>query len=116
MDVSKCMKEQNLGNDDARLSRVFREWPVGGPLPPRFQERVWQRIEAAESRRAATGFLPDWLVVLFARPAYATIVAALLLVVGVSAGLWKADRVTTRWDNQLAQRYVASVDPYVNQQ
>jgi len=107
------MKEREA--DDVKLSRVLHEWPVNGPLPPRFQEGVWQRIEAAEARRGASSWLPDWLVVIFARPAYAAICATLLVVVGISVGLWKADRVTNRWDNQLAQRYVASVDPYANQ-
>ena len=104
-------------DDEARLDRLLRGWAVNEPLPPRFQDRVWQRIEASEARAATGGrsFWPDWLTVLFARPALTMVCAGVLLVVGVSAGVWRAERDSARWDNQLAQRYVASVDPYLNQ-
>ena len=109
------MKEHEA--DDARLNWVLHEWTVNGPLPPRFQERVWERIGTVkETQRGFWPVLPDWLIVLFAKPAYAAVCATLLLALGVSAGLWGANRATAHWDNQLARQYMASVNPYFNQQ
>lgn len=100
--------------DDLRLKQLLDDWKVREPLPRRFQERVWQRIEAAESRKTggqATRWT-DWLAILFARPAFVTACAALLLVAGLATGLWRANHDSARWNNELAHRYVASVDPY----
>ena len=99
---------------DGRLREVLREWKADAALPPRFQERVWKRIEAAEATPATAGWA-DWLAIIFARPAFATVCATLMLIVGLSAGFWRANRDTTRWENELAQRYVAAVDPYLGQ-
>jgi hypothetical protein len=106
------MKEDS---GDEKLGRLLRGWQVDAPLPPRFQEGVWRRIGAEETAPATRGWLPDWLVVLFARPAYATVFATFLIVVGVSLGFWRADRDAARVDHQLSQRYVASVNPYEGQ-
>lgn len=103
------MKERT-DNYDPRLSEVLRAWQVCGPLPPRFQERVWKRIEAAEARPLTTGW-SDRFAVAFARPAFAMVCAALMLLAGLSAGLWRANRATEHWDSELAQRYVSAVNP-----
>jgi hypothetical protein len=106
------MKEQP---NDEKLGRLLREWRTDAPLPPRFQESVWRRIESAEKAPATRGWLPDWLVGLFARPAYVTVCATVLIIVGVSAGLWRGGHDAARMDQQLSQRYVASVNPYEDQ-
>lgn len=111
------MKQENPKNEDPQLSRLLKSWRADGPLPPRFQERVWKRIEAAESARAKSaepGVL-DWLAILFARPAFATACAALLLVAGLTTGFVRANHDAERMNTELAQRYVALVDPYANQ-
>lgn len=100
-------------NDDA-LRAVLKQWRVEAPLPPRFEEGVWRRIARAEAHTLAQPvrrWLARW-VVWFSRPAIATGWAALLLVAGVAAGSWHAREITTRWDRELAQRYVVSVNPY----
>lgn len=107
------MKEQTE-NYDPRLKAALRAWQVSGPLSSRFQEHVWKRIETAEARPMTAGWA-DWFAVAFARPAFATACAALLLAAGLSVGFWRASHDTARWDNQLAQRYVAAVDPYLGQ-
>jgi hypothetical protein len=99
--------------DDA-LRAVLKQWRVETPLPPRFQEEVWRRIErqAAHTPALALGRWLDQLRVWVNRPAFAAGWATLLLIAGVAAGTWHAREVTHRWDRQLAQRYVASVNPY----
>jgi hypothetical protein len=108
------MKLENLKNDDPQLDRLLQTWRVTDPLPPRFQERVWKRIEAAESKTVKPE-AANWLAILFARPALATVCAALLLVAGLTTGLLRANHDAAQMNTELAQRYVASVDPYAHQ-
>jgi hypothetical protein len=105
----------NETNDDLRLRKLLRESRSNEPLPPRFQDRVWQRIESAEkaaSARPAFSFA-GWLTALFARPAVATAWVALLLVIGVGTGYVLGGHDATRWDAQLSTHYAASINPYL---
>lgn len=95
--------------EDPQLSRLLQDWQVNEPLPPRFQERVWQRLAAAE---APAGEPTSWFAALFLRPAFATAAATLLLLAGSSAGYLRANHDAARWDAQLAHRYAAALNPY----
>lgn len=95
--------------EDPQLKRLLDNWQVNEPLPPRFQERVWKRIEVAEAPVRET---KSWFAALFLRPAFATAMATLLLLVGLSAGYLRANHDTVRWDAQLAHRYIATMNPY----
>jgi hypothetical protein len=108
------MKPENLKDNDPQLSRLLQTWRVDEPLPPRFQEHVWKRIEAAESKTIGPG-ISNWLALLFARPAFAKVCAALLLVAGLTTGFLRANHDAAQMNTELAQRYVASVDPYAHQ-
>ena len=103
------MKQDNLHDTDPQLKEALRSWQVNEPLPPRFQQRVWQRIEDAESPVRET---PSWFAAFFMRPAFATVVATLLLLVGLTAGYLRANHDVSRMDDQLAHQYIASVNPY----
>lgn len=108
------MKANEIGPNDEALRALLQQWRVEAPLPPRFEEGVWRRVERARAH-ALDHPLRRWLeqvVVWVNRPAIATACAALLLVAGVAAGSWHARETTGRWDRQLAQRYVVSVNPY----
>lgn len=102
------MKEPNE-NTDPQLREVLRIWQVNEPLPPRFQERVWKRIEAAEAPKHET---TSWVAALFLRPAFATATVTLLLLAGLSAGYLRANHDAAHWDRELSQRYVAALNPY----
>jgi hypothetical protein len=108
------MKPENLKVNDPQLSRLLQTWPMDEPLPPRFQERVWKRIAAAESKTVPPAAV-NWLAILFARPAFATACAALLLVAGLTTGFLRANHDAAHLNTELAQRYVASIDPYTHQ-
>lgn len=99
-------------HEDSRLKTTLSVWQVNESLPPRFQERVWQRIEAAE---ASTDSTTNWFAALFLRPAFATVIACLFLMAGLTIGLLRANHDSARWDRELGHRYVASVDPYLGQ-
>jgi len=99
-------------HSEQALSKALHEWRVAAPLPPRFQEQVWQRIERLETRDSA------WLAFLrrfgsaFARPSLAFSYVALLLFVGLAAGYWQAQTTNARADQMLSSRYVQLMDPY----
>ena len=101
------------------LRKLMREWSVDSPLPPRFQENVWRRIERAEMAAPAPAKKASlWAMFLAAvsaalpRPAMAVAYVAVLLFVGAGAGMWQARSQASRVESELGARYVQSVDPY----
>ncbi len=104
---------QNLENDDP-LRETLRQWAVDTALPPRFQERVWQRVARAEAK-AKPGFLQafaHWVETTFRRPALAVSYVAVLLFVAVTTGYWQAHGKSAQAASQWRALYVQSVDPY----
>src|SRR5579872_4803028 len=94
-------------NDDS-LRKVMRQWVVDTPLPPRFQEQVWRRIESAEAK-PQQGFLmrlAQQLEALLPRPRFALAYLSVFLVLGVTAGAVAAQLKTSKLDSELSQRYV----------
>jgi hypothetical protein len=100
------MKE-NMNPDDTKLSALLRQGRVSPPLPPRFQENVWRRIEEA-AVPAQTGSWLDAFAALVLRPrfAYATVTA--LVLAGALLGTYQGAQ-TAKQDAQA--RYVAMVAP-----
>ena len=109
-DFMKTNPEQN----DESLTRSLREWQVSTPLPPRFQERVWQRIadEAASETTTLWAFFQSWLQHAFARPTVAVAYALVLLLLGSSTGYWQAQKKSALIEQSLGSGYIQSVDPY----
>jgi len=112
------MKPERPNEDRESVCRVLREWKVTSPLPPRFVENVWRRIEKAEPA-APTASNPTlwvvvktWLALTLPRPAFAVSYVSALLIAGLFAGYWHARVETTNWDQALASRYVQAVDPF----
>ena len=112
------MKPERPNKDPEAVSRVLREWKVTSPLPPRFAENVWRRIEQAEPA-AWPASIPTlwaavrvWLAAMLPRPAFAISYVSVLLIAGLFAGYWHARMETTSWDKALASRYVEAVDPF----
>jgi hypothetical protein len=102
-------------NNNERLKDALRTWSVQTPLPPRFQENVWQRIEAAERlQQTATPwtFFLHWLSQTIARPAVAVAYVTVLAVIGVTFGLKQVQDKSAHLESRLGQRYVQSVDPF----
>ena len=105
------MKTSLTNDSDARLRTLLQEWKADAALPPRFQERVWKRIETTEPRSAKVDG-GGWLAALFARPAFATVCATVLLLAGLATGFLRAEHDATRMNTELAQRYIATINPY----
>jgi hypothetical protein len=97
-----------------RLSQILRDWKVTSPLPPGFQERVWSRI--ARTQQTGTPsiwtLVTHWVGTMLPRPALAASYVAILLVIGVTAGVAQGRHETTRVKDELGQRYVRMLDPY----
>lgn len=102
-----------MKDNQTKLELLLKEWSVTSPLPPRFAEHVWKRIERAEAPRVALAdALSAWFAMVFARPAYAVAYVSALFVIGVVLGFVQANQKTAHWDRQLETRYVQSIDPY----
>ncbi len=103
----------NPENEEA-LNKVLQQWTVDAPLPPRFQEQVWQRIakSKAPTKPAPWTGLGRLIEVVLPRPRFAYAYLAILLVTGVAAGSVAAQIKTNRLDSELSMRYVQSIDPY----
>ena len=101
------MKSENL-------DRTLREWEIHESLPPRFQERVWQRIAREEAQTSVSPWtlFSNWLSQLLARPSMAVSYLVLLLFTGLLAGYWQAHVEQTHTLEQLGSRYVQMMDPY----
>ena len=99
--------------EDKPLQETLRRWKVSTPLPPRFQENVWRRIEQAEARPTWTfgDWWQAWLTRAFASRALALSYVTALLMVGLAVGYWQGRAQEQRLDNQLAAKYVQSVSP-----
>ncbi len=108
------MKLNPKPEQEEPLDKVLRQWTVDAPLPPRFQEQVWRRLQRAETRRAPAlwGPIQRWLDSGLPRPRMALAYVTALMVVGVAAGSVTAQIRTSRVEASLGARYLQAVDPY----
>src|SRR5579863_6500386 len=109
------MKISEPGNQDAMLRELLREWRPEVSLPPGFQEQVWRRIERAQSPAPPSLRLviAHWIGAVLPRRALTVSYVAVLLVVGGTAGWLQAHQATTHVRDELGQRYVRGLDPYL---
>ncbi len=108
------MKANQTPEDDRALRQALRQWAVDTPLPPRFQEQVWQRIARAETRPATAlwATMARWVEVFLPRPKFALAYVSVVLLIGIAAGSFAAQAAARRLNADLGQRYVQSLDPY----
>ncbi len=107
---------KNHEEGDLRLDRVLKNWQVNAPLPPRFQERVWQRIAAGERNTTSTGWSLVWKTIQagLMRPQAAMGFVCLLLALGFALGWTRGIAKSARMEEALSARYVQVLDPYLN--
>jgi len=95
---------------------LLRQWKPQLPLPPRFHEEVWLRLERREkaSRRGIDlrTLWIMWLGTWLPRPAFATAYLLLLLAFGGGLGWVHAREASSRVIGELSALYVQSADPY----
>jgi len=97
----------NTNPDDAKLSALLRQSRSSPPLPPRFQESVWRRIEESEAAIRSDTWL-DALAALILRPKFALIAATILLITGALFGAREGNRMAQQ-DAQT--QYMTAVAP-----
>ncbi len=93
--------------DDENFSAIFREARVSPPLPPRFEENVWRRIEKSDVPKASGNWL-DAIVGLILRPRFAFAAAVVLMFSGIILGAHEGTQ-TARQNEQAS--YVSYVAP-----
>ncbi len=97
--------------DDSKLGALLRESRPTPPLPPRFRESVWRRLEREEASAEATpsplAWLEGWTDRLLL-PRFAVAALAVLLLAGVLTGVLTSAGVAKE---QAQQRYLSVVAP-----
>ena len=93
---------------DSKLTALLRDARPTPALPPRFRQNVWRRIEDAEAPAKLESWL-DALAALILRPRFAVAAAAILLLLGVFAGITEG-RQLAQHDAQM--NYLAIVAPH----
>jgi hypothetical protein len=110
------MKTDEPNKNDVPLRSLLKEWQPEASLPPRFQERVWRRIEHAETAPVPSVSLAavfaNWIANLLPKPALAMAYVTVLLLVGASLGWGLARQEAFRISGELSARYAQAVDPY----
>ena len=108
------MKPNEPGEYDEPLHKVLQEWRVEAPLPSRFQESVWQRIEPAQTTATPSvwAIIVHWIGTVLPRPALAVSYVAVVLTIGATAGWAQARQEAARLHDELGHRYVRLLDPY----
>ena len=108
------MNTNEPGQQDEALRMLLKEWRTDSPLPPRFQEAVWRRIERAPAPAAPSVWdvIADWIGTALPRPALAASYLALLLTLGVAAGWTQARQESALVKGELGDRYIRTLDPY----
>jgi hypothetical protein len=101
------MKNDNPIPAGANLGDLLHGARISPPLPPRFQENVWRRIENAGAPATPASWL-DVLVALVLRPRFAVAAVTVLVLAGAFMGAMQG-RQNARHEAQA--RYVASVAP-----
>ena len=110
------MTPNDQNDSDVLLRRTLREWCIDAPLPPRFQERVWARIQRQQAKAPDdpwTRFVQS-VAIFLARPTLAVSYVSLLLVIGVLAGYLHGRADSARESQELGARYVQMLDPYLS--
>jgi hypothetical protein len=102
------MKQDNTNPNDEQLSALLRNARATPPLPPRFQEGVWRRIEESEIPAPVRMNWLDAFVLRTLRPRFALAVAVVLVAAGSVAGARQGNQAAHQ-DAQI--RYVSSVAP-----
>ena len=92
---------------DTKLRALLQSARVAPPLPPRFQENVWRRIEDAEAPAKSATWL-DAVAAVILRPRFAYATMAALILAGVLLGAREGNQIA-RQDAQA--RYLAMVAP-----
>jgi len=108
------MRTNEPDKHDKALRNLLREWHTEAPLPPRFQEAVWRRIERAQvpATPSVWDVIAQWVGAMLPRPALAASYVAILLAIGATAGWAQGRQETVRVKGELGERYIHVLDPY----
>jgi hypothetical protein len=108
------MNMNESGHHDEALHKLLQEWRTEAPLPPRFQEGVWRRIERTQAPAAPSVWvvIADWIATVLPRPALAVSYVAILLTIAATTAWTQARQETARVKGELGERYIRTLDPY----
>jgi hypothetical protein len=109
------MKAPQPNDPDPALRQVLQEWRAEASLPPDFQNEVWRRINRAPApaRLSIWSALPNWVESALPRPMLAAAYMVIFVSIGVAGGWSQARQANARAKEELGERYVRVLDPYL---
>lgn len=112
--LNRNVKPEDQNNES--LSNLLKEWRPNTDLPPGFQASVWNRIDAKKGEPAISQpmwkAISVWFTQFAARPHVAAGYIAVFVLIGMTVGWTQGRREITRIHDDLAKRYVQTLDPY----
>ena len=104
----------NRDQNDDELKRVLQSWKVDPKIPPNFAHGVWDRIAARETASPGWNTWVRFLQNLSSGTGsrLALTAATLGLVLGIFAGIIESKQLNLATQQELAVKYVRSIDPY----
>ncbi len=116
-----CEQRRHMNSEhsvnDEDLSRLLQSWRVDTPLPPRFKEGVWRRIER-ENAPSPSLWQQCWEVFVgraagvLRQPVGAATYLLALLIAGAGMGYWSSARFANHTEETWRSAYVQAVNPY----
>jgi hypothetical protein len=97
--------------ENESLRKMLGEWKIDKPLPPRFQQEVWRRLEQRAQTPTVWETWQTWLENIFAKKSVTLSYVTVLLLAGLTVGYLHGKAHEQSWRAQLAQQYVQSIDP-----
>ena len=98
---------------DNELDVRLHEWEIETPIPDSFRRDVWLRINNAENQSNAgvwTAFVQRILVSI-QRPAFAAATCTLMVLAGLSVGVFVGNTTDLQRLEGLRSEYVAAINP-----
>jgi hypothetical protein len=99
--------------NDPELSQLLLTWQAKPPVDANFRHGVWTRISTEDGGRMCQ-FLragQDWCVASLPKPVYAAALTLAFVLSGAAIAEISAQKVLQQQQAEMAQRYVASIDP-----
>jgi hypothetical protein len=98
-------------SEDQSLRKALDQWKIDKPLPPRFQQEVWRRLDQKTRTPTVWKAWQIWLESIFAKKSVALSYITVLLLAGLTVGYFQGKAHERSWREQWAQQYVQSLDP-----
>ena len=107
---------KNGDKSDEALSVLLKRWEIHSPIPNDFKRDVWNRIASRQPMgfRAVLEPLINWFTSVVNRRSVVLGYLCVTCLIGVSVGLIQVKDASREYQEEMAHRYITSVNPYLH--